>query len=121
MDRNALKKKRYLRRRLGIKRKIRANIGKMRLCIFRSNKNIYAQIIDDINGHTLVAASTRDKDFPQIKSRGNKEASKTLGKLLAERAIQKGIKQVVFDRNGYLYHGKVKEFAGAARENGLEF
>ena len=121
MNRIALKKKRFQRRKLGIKRKIRANTGRLRLCIVRSNKNFYAQIIDDSKGHTLIAASTLDKDFPPLKNRGNKEASKALGKLLAERALQKGIKQVVFDRNGHLYHGKVKEFAGAARENGLEF
>jgi large subunit ribosomal protein L18 len=121
MDRNTLKKKRYLRRRLGIKRKLRAKTGKLRMCVFRSNKNISVQIIDDVKGHTLVAASTMDKDFPQMKSKGNKEAAKALGKIISERALQKGIKQVVFDRNGYLYHGKVKEFAGAARESGLEF
>lgn len=121
MDRIALKKRRYKRRRLGIKRKIRAGNERLRLCISRSNKYFYAQIIDDKQGHTLVSASTLDKEFSSMKNKGNKEAAKALGKILAERAIGKGVKAVVFDRNGYLYHGKVKEFADAARENGLEF
>jgi large subunit ribosomal protein L18 len=121
MDKISLKQTRYKRRRLRVKRKIRAAGDRPRLCISRSNKGFYAQIIDDRKGHTLVSASTLSSEFPAMKNRGNKEAAKTLGKILAEKAVQKSIKKVVFDRNGYLYHGKVKSFADAAREHGLEF
>lgn len=122
MNRNKLKKKRYNRRRLSIKRKIKSsNKGKLRLCISRSNKGFYVQIIDDLKGFTVVSASTLEKTFPEMKNKGNLEAAKALGKIISERAISKGIKKVVFDRNGYLYHGKVKSFADSARENGLEF
>ncbi|TAL39220.1 MAG: 50S ribosomal protein L18 [Spirochaetes bacterium] len=121
MDKLSLKKTRQNRRRLRVKRKIKLAQNKLRLCIFRSNKGFFAQIIDDSKGHTLVSASTQDKDFPEMKTRGNKEAAKELGKLLATKAVPKGIKAVVFDRNGYLYHGKIKAFADAAREHGLEF
>mgnify|MGYP006282870297 CR=1 FL=1 len=121
MDKLALKKKRYLRRRYSVKKKIGRNSEKMRLCISRSNKNFFGQIIDDSKGHTVVSASTLEKSFPEMKNKGNREAAKSLGKIIAERANEKGIKSVVFDRNGYLYHGKIKAFADAARENGLEF
>jgi large subunit ribosomal protein L18 len=121
MDKLSLKKKRFTRRRLRVKKKIRKSSDIFRLCISRSNKNFYAQIIDDIKGHTLVAMSSLSKDFPEMKNSGNIEAAKVLGKLVAESAVNKGIKKVVFDRNGYLYHGKIKAFADAARENGLEF
>lgn len=122
MDKLHLKKARYERRKLRVKRKIKAgNISKLRLCISRSNRGFYAQIIDDVKGHTLVAASTYEKDFLQMKVKGNKEAAAALGKILAEKAVSQNIKSVVFDRNGYLYHGKVKAFADAAREHGLEF
>ncbi len=122
MDKLQLKKARYERRKLRVKRKIKAgNISKLRLCISRSNRGFYAQIIDDVKGHTLVAASTYEKDFLQMKVKGNKEAAAALGKILAEKAVSQNIKSVVFDRNGYLYHGKVKAFADAAREHGLEF
>ena len=120
MDKLALKKKRFVRRRLRIKQKIKRNEA-LRLCLTKSNLNFYAQIIDDQKGHTLVAISTLSKDFPALKNRGNIEAAKQLGKLFAEMAVSKGIKSVVFDRNGHLYHGKVKAFADSARENGLEF
>jgi large subunit ribosomal protein L18 len=121
MDKLSLKKTRFARRRIRIKNKIRKNSDLFRLCISRSNKNFYAQIIDDSKGHTLVAISTLSKDFPEMKNSGNIEAAKSLGKLIAEKAIASGIKKVVFDRNGYLYHGKIKAFADSARENGLEF
>ena len=121
MDKLSLKKKRFSRRRIRIKNKVRRNSSLLRLCISRSNKNFYAQIIDDSKGHTLVAMSTLSKDFPETKNSGNIEAAKSLGKFIAEQAIAKGIKEVVFDRNGYLYHGKIKAFADSARENGLEF
>ncbi|HON77142.1 MAG TPA: 50S ribosomal protein L18 [Spirochaetota bacterium] len=120
MDRLRLKSKRYLRRRKSVKSKIRNNYNKLRLCISKSNKNIFAQIIDDTKGHTMVSVATNCKDF-EFKNKKNLESAAGLGKLIAEKAAQKGIKEVVFDRNGYLYHGKVKAFADAAREGGLEF
>ena len=93
-----------------------------RLCVFRSTKNIYAQVIDDVNGKTLVAASSLDKDIKaQAAYGGNKEAAKIVGKAVGEAAVAAGIKTVCFDRGGYLYHGRVKELADGAREAGLEF
>ncbi|MBN2039514.1 MAG: 50S ribosomal protein L18 [Spirochaetes bacterium] len=121
MDRLSLKKKRFDRRRIRIKQKVKSTDERLRLCIYRSNKNFYCQIIDDTKDHTVLAASTQEKSFPSMKSKCNIEAAKALGKMLAERAIEKGIKKVVFDRNGYLYHGKIKALADSARENGLEF
>jgi large subunit ribosomal protein L18 len=121
MNRQTLKKQRLLRRKLRIKRKLNPKKDRLRLCISRSNMNIYAQIIDDIKGHTAVGISTLHKDFPIKKNRCNVKAAKELGKMLALLAREKGITRVVFDRNGYLYHGKIKAFAEAARENGLEF
>lgn len=121
MDKLAQKKAREWRRRARIKKKIRTNNGILRLCINKSNKNFYAQIIDDQKGITLLGISTLAKDFSGLKSRSNIEAAKVLGKAIAEKAREKQIEKVVFDRNGYLYHGKVKAFADAARENGLKF
>jgi len=122
MNRLRSKQVRYERRRSRIKSQILpVSEGRFRLCISRSNKSLFAQIIDDTKGHTLVASSSLAQDFPEMKNRGNIEAAKALGKILAEKAVAKGIKKVVFDRNGYLYHGKIKAFADAARENGLEF
>lgn len=121
MDKIALRKKRITRRRFIIKKKIGTNKDVLRLCISRHNHNIYAQIIDDKKQHTVVAMSTLSKEFPAMKNRGNKEGAKMLGKLLGDKAVKAGIKKVVFDRNGYIYHGKVKAFADAARESGLEF
>lgn len=91
-----------------------------RLNVYRSNCNIYAQIIDDINGVTLVSASTVDKEL-KIAAGGNKEAAAKVGEAIAKRAAQKGIEKVVFDRGGYIFHGRVKELADAARANGLKF
>ena len=89
------------------------------MCVYRSNKNIYVQIIDDVAGKTLVSASTLDKE---VKTKyANKEAAKEVGTLIAKRAMDKNIKTVVFDRSGYVYHGVIKELAEAAREAGLEF
>ena len=116
-----LKKKRTARRRFSIKNRIKNSSKRMRLCVTRSNKNFFVQIIDDTKGHTIISCSTLGKDFPEIKNKCNIAAAKTLGKMLAEYAVQTGIKQVVFDRNGYLYHGKIKAFADSARENGLDF
>ena len=90
-----------------------------RLNVFRSLSNIYAQLIDDVKGVTLVAASTVEKDFKDYG--GNKNAAHQVGKLLAERAAEKGITNVVFDRGGYIYHGRVQELAEGAREGGLKF
>ena len=120
MNKLATRKKRDFRRKMRVKRSLMTGKGRLRLCVSKSNKNIIVQIIDDSRGHTLVAATTLEKEFP-MRNRLNIESAKALGKVIAERAVQKGIKQVVFDRNGYLYHGRVKALADAARENGLEF
>ena len=107
------------RRHARVRRKISGTPERPRLCIYRSNANIYVQIIDDVAGNTLVSASTLDKD---VKTKyANKEAAKELGTLIAKKATAKKIKSVVFDRGGYIYHGVVKELAEAAREGGLEF
>ena len=92
--------------------------GRPRLSIFRSSKNIYAQIIDDAQGVTVAAASTLESDK---KAGGDKEAAAAVGKLVAQRAIEKGVKDVVFDRGGFIYHGRIKALADAAREAGLNF
>ena len=106
-----------LRRHARVRRKISGTAARPRLNVFRSSKHIYAQIIDDVTGTTLASASTMDKDFTSYG--GNIEAAKAVGELVAKRAIEKGIKEVVFDRGGYIYHGRVKELADAAREGGL--
>ena len=107
------------RRHIRVRRKISGTAERPRLCVFRSNKNIYVQIIDDIAGNTIVQASTLDKE---IKTKyANKEAAKEVGALIAKRAADKKIETVVFDRGGYIYHGIVKELAEAAREGGLKF
>ena len=97
----------------------KAGAGRPRLSVFRSGKHIYAQVIDDMKGHTLAAASSRDKDFGR--KGDDKDAAAQVGKLVAERAAAAGVKQVVFDRGAYLYHGRVKALADGAREGGLEF
>jgi large subunit ribosomal protein L18 len=102
-----------------IRRKVAGSTERPRLAVFRSVKHIYAQVIDDTVGHTLAAASSNEKSG--IKSGGNVAGAKAVGKLLAERAKEKGVKSVVFDRGGYLYHGRVKALAEAAREGGLKF
>ena len=104
------------RRHMRVRRKISGTAGRPRLCVYRSNSNIYAQIIDDVAGNTLVSASTLDKE---IKTKyANKQAAKEVGTLIAKRAADKKIVDVVFDRGGYIYHGVVKELAEAAREGG---
>ena len=108
-----------VRRHARVRTKISGTAERPRLCVYRSNANIYAQIIDDVAGNTLVQASTLDKEI-KIKH-ANKEAAKELGTLIAKRAADKKIKTVVFDRGGYIYHGRVKALAEAAREAGLEF
>ncbi len=96
--------------------------GRPRLSVFRSGKYIYAQVIDDLKGHTVAAASSLEKDLKsKLKSRSDSAAAAEVGKLIAERAVKAGIKDVVFDRGGYRYHGRVKALADAAREAGLAF
>ncbi len=111
-------------RRVKRHQRVRKNLigtpEKPRLCVFRSNKNISAQIIDDVNGNTLASASTLEKDL-KGENGGNKEAAKKVGELIAKRALDKGIENVAFDRGGFLYHGRVKELAEGAREAGLKF
>ena len=108
-----------VRRHKRVRNKISGTAECPRLCVFRSNTNLYVQVIDDENQVTLVSASTLDKDVKTKKS--NKEAAKELGTLIAKRAADKKIVDVVFDRGGYIYHGVVKELAEAAREGGLKF
>lgn len=107
------------RRHIRVRRKVSGTAERPRLCIYRSNTNLYVQIIDDVAANTLVSASTLDKE---IKTKhANKEAAKELGSLIAKKALDKKIETVVFDRGGYIYHGVVKELAEAAREGGLKF
>ena len=113
---NARRKKRV---RIALRRS--AN-GRPRLSVFRSSKHIYAQVIDDLKGETVASASSLEKSLRDAgKTGANIDAAKAVGKLLAERAVQKGVKEVVFDRGGYLFHGRVKALADAARESGLSF
>ena len=114
-DKNVQRIKRHLR----VRSKISGTKEAPRLAVYRSNKYIYAQIIDDEQGTTLVSASSNEAGFEGIGS--NKDAAKRVGKMVAERALQKGIENVVFDRGGYIYHGRVKALADAAREAGLKF
>ena len=107
------------RRHARVRTKVSGTAERPRLCVYRSNSNIYAQIIDDVAGNTLVSASTLDKEVKTKKS--NIEADKEVGTLIAKRATAKNIKNVVYDRGGYIYHGIIKELAEAAREGGLEF
>ena len=104
-----------------IRKRLSGTEARPRLCVFRSNKHIYAQIVDDSKGQTLVAASSRDADAKGGKSGGNIAAAKAVGKIVAKRAQDKGIEAVLFDRGGYIYHGRVKALAEAAREAGLKF
>ena len=115
LDKAKARAKRHQR----VRNKINGTADCPRLNVFRSSKHIYAQVIDDVNGVTLAAASSNEKDFGI--SGGNKEGAHKVGKLIAERAAEKGITEVVFDRGGYIYHGRVKELAEGAREGGLKF
>ena len=114
-DSNAARVKKHKR----VRGKISGTAERPRLCVYRSLANIQVQVIDDTKGVTLVSASTLEKAFAGYG--GNKEAAKQIGKTIAERALEKGITEVVFDRGGNLYHGRVKELAEAAREGGLKF
>jgi large subunit ribosomal protein L18 len=115
-DKNVVRKKRHGR----VRAKLSGTVARPRLNVFRSNKHIYAQLIDDVNGVTLASASTLDKEV-SLDSSSNVDAAVKVGELVAKRAVEKGVKSVVFDRGGYLYHGRVQALADAARENGLEF
>ncbi|AZK46038.1 50S ribosomal protein L18 [Paenibacillus lentus] len=118
VDKNKARLKRHLR----VRRKIQGTATRPRLNVFRSSKHIYAQLIDDVAGVTLASASTLDKELSEgIANGGNVEAARKVGELIAKRAQDKGFKNVVFDRGGYLYHGRVQALADAAREAGLEF
>jgi len=112
-----------LRRKKRVRKMIRGTSERPRLTVFRSASHIYAQIIDDTSSTTLVDASSMSKDIKPMVGRkaGNKEGAAMIGEFIAKRALGKGIKKVVFDKNGFLYHGRVKTLADAARENGLEF
>ena len=111
--------KKRIRRHKRVRGKIFGTAQKPRLCVFRSLKNIYAQVIDDENGKTLASYSSLDKEFNQYG--GNKEAAKLVGQAVAKAALDKGITEVVFDRGGYIFHGRVQELAEGAREAGLKF
>ena len=122
MNQRKLVQVRRERRQRHVRKKLVGSIERPRLCIFRSSKHIYAQIVDDAKGHTIVSASTMD---PEIKGQaaygGNKAAATFVGKLVAERAKQAGIDKICFDRRSYKYHGRVQALADAAREAGLQF
>jgi large subunit ribosomal protein L18 len=115
-DKNQARKKRHMR----IRQRLSGTGERPRLCVFRSNKHIYAQIVDDVSGNTLVSASTLDEESKVEKS-WDCDAAKAVGTLIAKRATKKGISSVVFDRGGYIYHGRVAAVADAAREAGLTF
>ncbi|MDO5649936.1 MAG: 50S ribosomal protein L18 [Gallicola sp.] len=118
INKNANRKARHAR----VRKKISGTTERPRLAIFKSNANIYAQIIDDVVGVTLVSASTLDKEIKgSLESGSNKDAAKKVGEVIGKRAVDKGITEVVFDRSGYQYHGKIKELADACREAGLKF
>lgn len=113
------KKSKRVKRHLRVRKKVFGTPERPRLSVYRSEKNIYAQIIDDINAVTLVSASSLDKDFGA--KGGNKEGAKLVGELVAKKALDKGVTEVVFDRGGYVYHGRVQQLAESAREAGLKF
>jgi large subunit ribosomal protein L18 len=115
-DKNQVRKKRHAR----VRSKLSGTTARPRLNVYRSNKHIYAQLVDDLKGITLASASTLDKDV-NLESTSNVDAAKKVGEIIAKRAVEQGVKEVVFDRGGYLYHGRIQALADAARENGLQF
>ncbi len=122
MASTSIKTTRRLRRKRGLKKRIFGTAERPRLTVFRSSKHIYAQIIDDVSGATICSASSRAKDLRgSLSSGGNKAAAKDVGTALADRAKAKNVEKVCFDRNGFRYHGRLKELADAAREGGLKF
>lgn len=116
----ATKNEKRLARHARVRKHISGTPEKPRLCVFKSSKHIYAQVIDDTKGHTLVAASSLDKALG-LSNGGNKEAAKVVGESVAKKALEKGISEVAFDRGGFLFHGRIKELAEGAREAGLKF
>ena len=122
MGNTSLRLKSRLKRKKRIRKNIFGNQDRPRLSVFRSSKHIYAQIVDDTSGSTLVSASTLDNEFREHKVEGKKvEIAKAVGNLVGKRALDKGIKKVVLDRNGFLYHGRIKALSDGAREAGLNF
>jgi large subunit ribosomal protein L18 len=117
ISRNVSRKKRQLR----IRNKISGTMSMPRLSVFRSNKHMYAQIIDDVAGHTLCAVGTKDAALASLEKTSDINAAKAVGTAIGKKALELGIKKVVFDRSGYVYHGKIQALADAAREAGLEF
>jgi len=120
MDQSKQKIRRRTRRKAGIRKRIMGHPERPRLTVFRSNQHIYAQIVDDLAGRTLVAASTNEKAGKAEKG-SNRVAATDVGRRIAQRAVQAGVTTVAFDRNGYRYHGRIKALAEAAREGGLKF
>jgi len=120
MDKNKQKTTRRSRRRTGIRKRVIGMPSRPRLAVFRSNNHIYAQVIDDMAQTTIVSASTRDKDL-SLSGTGNADAAKAVGKAIAEKAKGAGVSKVIFDRGGFLFHGRIKALADGAREGGLEF
>lgn len=120
MDRQVQKSRRRTRRRIGIRKRVLGTGQRPRLSVYRSLNHIYAQVIDDMQGRTLAAASSRDGDL-ELEGTGNVEAAKAVGRKIAERASAAGVSRVTFDRGGFQYHGRVKALADAAREGGLSF
>jgi large subunit ribosomal protein L18 len=117
-DKNKVRKKRHYR----VRNKLQGTPQRPRLNVFRSSKHVYAQLIDDANGLTLAAASTLDPELKdQIDSTGNADAARKVGELVGKRAIEKGVTEIVFDRGGYIYHGRIQALAEGAREAGLKF
>lgn len=120
MDKNTSKALRRSRRRIGIRKRIMGTSERPRLSVYKSLNHIYAQVIDDLRGVTLIAASTAEKDL-NLKATGNASAAAKVGELLAQRAKGKGVAKVVFDRSGFKFHGRIKALADAARTGGLDF
>lgn len=120
-DKNVLKTKRLTRRKFSIRKHLAGTSERPRLSVYRSEKHIYAQVIDDLAGKTLASASSLDEAVGDLKNGGNIAAAKKVGTVIAQKAIAAGVKQVAFDRNGRMYHGRVKALADAAREGGLKF
>lgn len=118
VNRKEIREQRHLR----VRRHLNGTAERPRLCVFRSSKHIYAQIVDDVNGVTLLSTSTMEADVKaKLSNTSNKEAAKLVGTVIAEKALKSGLTSVVFDRGGFLYHGRIKELADAAREAGLQF
>ncbi len=122
MERTEIKRQRRARRKIRVRKRVFGSAEKPRLTVFRSNRNISAQLVDDLSGRTLVQAGTLNRDVREtLEESGNVAAASRVGELLAQRAVVQGIRQVAFDRNGYRFHGRIKALAEAAREGGLKF